>query len=291
MWKTLALMLVAMSLIPAGDTAGKLLTQNHDTSALYVAWSRFALGSLLALPFVRSDVWRLMADWRIWLRAGLLVGGITSIQTALLSAPLADVFAAFFVGPIVSYLLSILLLGERTDLKRGLLMCLGFGGVLLVVRPGFDMSAGLLWAALAGTCYGAFLTASRWVANSASHGSLLVTQLGLGTLILSPFALSDIPQLTTPIAGLTFASAAFSAGANLLLLVAYARAEAAKLAPLAYLQLFSAVFLGWLVFAQLPDAFTWIGLAFIITAGVVSALLPPLKSGAQPRSGSQQSHS
>ncbi|MBO9478462.1 DMT family transporter [Shimia sp. R11_0] len=291
MWKIFVLMFVAMSMIPAGDTAGKLLTQTHGASPLFVAWSRFALGGLLALPLMRADTLRLLTNWRIWLRALILTGGISSIQTALQTAPLADVFAAFFVGPIVSYVLSALLLGERVTLLRSLLMGVGFIGVLLVVRPGVDMSPGLLWAALAGLFYGCFLTASRWLADAGRPGSMIFTQLLISALLLTPFSLSHIPPMTLEMAGLTFASAAFSMGGNLLLLFAYARAEAAVLAPFVYLQLVSAVALGWLVFAQLPDNLTWLGLLLIIGAGIASAIAARLKTAAQSRSGPNGSRS
>ncbi len=281
MWKVFALMLVAMSMIPAGDTAGKLMTQDHGASPLFVAWSRFVIGSLVALPLVRADTLRLIADWRIWLRALLLTGGITCIQIALQSAPLADVFAAFFIGPIFSYPLSVVLLGEQVTRLRSILMAVGFCGVLLVVRPSFDMSSGLLWASAAGLCYGAFLTASRWLAPLARPGSLLFTQLFLSAVMLTPFCVTQIPALTPTLAALTTASALFSMGGNFLLLFAYARAEAAQLAPFVYLQLASAVALGWLVFGDLPNAYTWIGLSLIIGAGVLSALLSRVRTGAQ----------
>lgn len=271
-------MFLAMSLIPAGDAAGKLLTQDHAASPVFVAWSRFALGALLALPLVRTDTLRHLTDWRIWLRALLLVGGITSIQFALMRAPLADVFAAFFIGPIFSFALSALLLGERVTLPRAALMGLGFIGVLLVVRPSLGgdgpvLTTGRSFAVLAGLFYGAFLTASRWLSTAARPGNLLFTQLFLGAIALTPFGLALIPEINSEVATLTFASAAFSALGNLLLIYAYMRADASELAPYVYFQLASAVALGWLIFADFPDALTWAGLALIATAGLASARL------------------
>lgn len=271
-------MFLAMSLIPAGDAAGKLMTQDHGVSPVFVAWSRFALGALLALPLVRSDTFRHLGDWRIWLRALLLVGGITSIQCALMRAPLADVFAAFFIGPIFSFALSALLLRERITLPRATLMGLGFLGVLLVVRPsvGGDapiLSSGRSFALLAGLFYGAFLTASRWLATAARPGNLLFTQLFLGAIVLTPFSFAVMPAMTMPLAGLTFASAAASGLGNLLLIFAYKRGNASELAPYVYFQLLSAVALGYLIFSDVPDALTWAGLALIATAGLASARL------------------
>lgn len=273
MWQALIIMFIAMSMIPAGDTAGKLLSSAHEASPLYVAWSRFVIGSLIALPLVRAGTLRLMRDWRIWLRAMLLTGGITNIQFALQTAPVADVFAAFFVGPIFSYVLSVVLLKERVTPLRSVLMALGFLGVLLVVRPGFQASSGLGFALVAGLFYGAFLTASRWLSAVGRPGSLLFTQLFLSAVLMTPFCITLIPPLSGTMMTLTLASAVFSMGGNFLLLFAYARADATTLAPFVYFQLISAVILGWLVFHDLPDAVTIAGLFLIIGAGLASALL------------------
>ncbi|RBI84032.1 EamA/RhaT family transporter [Rhodosalinus halophilus] len=273
MWKAAGLMFVAMSLVPAGDTAGKLLTGSHGVSPLFVAWSRFAIGAALIGAFAPPGTLRLFGDWRIWLRGLLLAGGISAILTALRTEPVADVFAAFFVGPLFSYALSAVLAREPVTPLRTALMLAGFAGVLLVVRPGFGAGPGMGFAVLAGLCYGAYLSSSRWLAPLAPPRALLVTQLVTGGLILTPVALPLWPAITPPVAALTLASATASMLGNLLLLTAYAAAPATRLAPFVYFQLLAAVALGWAVFGELPDALTWAGLALVITAGIASARL------------------
>lgn len=273
MWQALIIMFIAMSMIPAGDTAGKLLTSEHGATPLFVAWSRFAIGTFVMLPIVQAGILRLLSDWRIWLRALLLTGGITFIQTALSTIPLADAFAAFFIGPIFSYVLSVAVLGERVTTLRSVLILLGFAGVLVVVRPGFSMQPGMVYAILGGLCYGAYLTSSRWMADIADPRSLLFTQLALSSIILTPFCWNTTPPLTIELAGLTMASALFSMGGNFLLLIAYARAPASSLAPYVYFQLLAAVALGWVVFGDLPDGVTILGLCLIVGAGIASAAL------------------
>lgn len=267
------IMFVAMSMIPAGDLCGKLLTSSGAATPGFVAWSRFAIGTLLVAPFVPRRAYPLLLDRRLWLRAALLSGGIVSIQMALRTEPLANVFAAFFVGPIVSYVLSVFLLREPATLARSLLMALGFCGVLLVVRPGFGGSSNLIWAVMAGVFYGGFLTTSRWLSHLGSPLELSLTQLSISALLTLPLGLASLPTPSAEVAALTFGSAGFSMLGNLLLLFAYARAPASRLAPLVYFQLIAAVSLGWLVFDQWPDALTWIGLAVVIGAGLTSARL------------------
>lgn len=165
--KAVLIMFIAMSMIPAGDTEAKLLTSNHSAQPVFVAWSRFAIGTVAIAPFIPGMTWKLFADWRIWMRALILPAGITSIQYALKSEPIADVFAAFFIGPIFSYVLSVVFLRERVTWLRTALMLVGFMGVLLVVRPGFGNSSGLFFAVIAGLCFGMYLTTSRWLSTLA----------------------------------------------------------------------------------------------------------------------------
>ncbi len=273
MFQAVIIMFIAMSMIPAGDLCGKLLTSSGLATPGFVAWSRFAIGAALILPFAPKGCLRLLKDWRIWLRASLITGGILSIQTALQTEAIADVFAAFFIGPVISYVLSVFLLRESTTPLRALLMGAGFCGVLLVVRPGFGGSANLLYAVLAGCFYGCFLTASRWLAHLGKPVELSFTQLLLSALFLLPLGLANPPEASASTAALTVGSAAFSMLGNLLLLYAYSRTEASRLAPTVYFQLIAAVLLGWTVLDQLPDLLTWAGLFVVISAGIASASL------------------
>jgi drug/metabolite transporter (DMT)-like permease len=145
--------------------------------------------------------------------------------------------------------------------------------VLFVVRPGFGVTTGTLYAVAAGCCYGGFLTCNRWLGGIAPPRALLMSQLVIGALVLTPFGLPVIPAMTTPIAALTFASAALSMAGNLLLIFAYRRATASRLAPFIYFQLVSATTLGFIVFGTAPDNFTLTGLALLISSGVVSISL------------------
>ncbi len=271
MQRAVLIMFVAMSLIPSGDTAGKLMTSTMGVVPVFVAWSRFALGALLVFPFLPKNSMMLLRNWRVWVRATLLAGGITSIQMALQTTDIATVFAAFFVGPMFSYVLATVFLREPVTVMRSLLVVLGFAGVLLVVRPGMGGDLGVLWAVLAGLFYGGFLTMSRWLGQIAPPMALIFTQLLIAGIITLPFGILHLPAMTAPIAALTLISAACSMLGNLLLLYAYRLAPATKLAPLVYFQLIAATLLGWSVFGNLPDSFTWAGLVLIIGAGLVSA--------------------
>lgn len=193
----LGLVALATTAIVCGDTAGKLLT-GAGVQPLFVAWSRFALAALLLfwmLGLRPTGLGRLL-DWRLILRAALIVGAIASILTALRTEPIANVFGAFFIGPIVAYVLSALLLGERVSWARTVMLALGFAGVLLVVRPGGEMGTGMIFAVLAGTLYGSYLAATRWLTAFYPPPFLLGSQLLIGAVLLLPAGLACIPAST-----------------------------------------------------------------------------------------------
>jgi drug/metabolite transporter (DMT)-like permease len=263
-------MIVAMSLIPLGDAAGKLLVSGHGVSPLFVGWSRFALGALLVAPFVRRWDARALADPRTIFRGLLIVGGIVSILTALRTEPLGNVFGAFFVGPILSFVLSALLLKERVRVAQAVLLAVGFAGVLLVVKPGFGMTPGLGFAVLAGCFYGSFLVASKWLAEAYSPRMLLLSQLFTGAVALAPFGLTHVPDVDGTVAFLVLVSAAASAAGNLLLILSYKLAPATRMAPFVYFQLIAATALGFAVFGDVPDALTWAGLGLLVLSGFAS---------------------
>ncbi len=275
MARAILIMLVAMSLIPMGDSAGKLLVARHGFHPFFLAWSRFALGALILVPFLTKGQFtpRLMLDWRVWLRGGLIVGGISSILTALQTEPLPNVFGAFFVGPILSFVLSAVLLREPVTKAQAAFLLLGFCGVLLVVKPGFGMTAGLGFAVLAGLFYGSFLTASRWLNSVAPARGLLMSQLLVGAIVLAPPGLPHMPEFTPALTGLTLFSALASMAGNFLLVMAFGLAPASRLAPFVYFQLVAATVLGWAVFGDLPDALAVAGLAVLVVSGFGSALI------------------
>ena len=275
MLRIFAMVFTAMTCIVLGDTAGKMLTE-QGVAPFFVAWTRFALAALVLLPFsgLRLAELGALVDWRLWLRAALISGGIASILNALRTEAIADVFGAFFIGPIVAYLLSALLLKEPMSWARSSLIALGFVGVLLVVKPGFGGSPGLLFAVLAGVFYGAFLTANRWLAPQFRPRLLLISQLLIGAVLLAPIGLTQTLPLPSPsVVALITASALFSAAGNFILVVMSRTTPARVISPLVYTQLIAATVAGYVFFADLPDPIALVGLGIILFSGLASLRL------------------
>lgn len=270
----IAIILVGMSLIPLGDTAGKLLMQ-QGASPVFVTWSRALIGALCLLPFsgLKIEELPLFFNWRIILRALLFVAAINAIMISVRTEPLANVFGAFFIGPIISYFLAAFLLKEKITKLRSLLLFVGFCGSLMVIKPGFGMTLGIAFAALAGFFYGCMLVANRWLSGSFRPRFILISTLLIATVVQAPFSLDSIPTINTNIALLVLLSALASAIGNLLIIQANRNLPASIVAPFVYTQLIAATFLGYLVFNTLPDTVSLFGLLILLFSGFASYFL------------------
>lgn len=270
--RLVGIVFAAVSFVVLGDTAGKMLAM-EGVHPFVIAWARFALAAVVFFPFsgvTREEIEHFL-DWRVLLRAGLITAGISSILTALKTEPIANVFGAFFIGPMVLYILAIVFLREKPSLFRGLSLGLGFVGVLLVVKPGFGMNAGIGFALLAGVFYGSYLAVTKLISGKYRPRFLLFSQLAIGSVLLAPIGLSqELPQLDFALGVLFLLSAAGSAIGNYLLVIANRRGEAGLIAPLVYLQLISATIFGVLVFGDWPDSLSMIGLGIIVFSGLAA---------------------
>ncbi len=269
-----AMLLLAMTLIPLGDTAGKLAMQ-QGVAPIYVAWARFFLGALCLLPFCGlqlSDV-RYFLDWRLLIRAAFFIVAVSSILTAVKTESIANAFGAFFIGPILSYFIAAIFLKESITIIRSILLFVGFGGALLVIKPSFNMSTGMSYAVLAGVFYGFYLVTNRWLAGTFRPRLILISTLIIGSLVLAPFGITQIPDLNLKLSLLILVSSLCSAIGNLLIIEASHKLPASVIAPFIYTQLVAAVFFSIVVFNTWPDRLSIFGLITLILAGISSFLI------------------
>lgn len=271
---TLAALIMGIGIagIPLGDTAGKLMFLYTSVDPVFIAWSRYGLGMILVwLVFAgRGFNFSVFKDWRLWLRSGFVTAAVVSILNSIQTEPLANAFAAFFIGPIFAYFGAALLLKEKITWLRTVTLIIAFLGVLIVVRPGISMSFGLVYALMGGMFYAAFLVSTRWLSNTASPRLLLFSNLVMGTVFLTPWGVSSLPQIDFEMSGLILWSAAASAVGNMAIVLSSSLVDGSRIAPLIYMQLIYATLFGIIFFADYPDAWTWVGLAILVSAGFAS---------------------
>lgn len=270
------LMICAALLIPLGDAIAKFAHQSFDVPITFMAWSRFALGAALLAPFALRRGVRVgeLVKTPVILRGITIAATVWFILQAVSREPIANVYGAFFIAPILSFGLAVLFLKERPSVLRVLLVCLGFIGVLLVVKPGPGLSIGLMFALLSGVFYALYLTANRWLAGKHRAMSMLWAQLIVGGVLMAPFGMGTGEAVwSIPLLICVILSATSSAAANLMILEAYRVVEATRLAPLVYVQLLGATSYGIVFFNTTPDALALAGLGLLLASGFAALAL------------------
>lgn len=267
----MALMAAAMLSFPLVDGLAKYLT--GSASPFFIAWARYAVASLVVLPFA---VWRnglhIFPRERLGshlLRTGFLVLAMTLFYLSMVRVPLAATFSAYFVGPIVAAGLSVLLLGEQMTRRKALSLAFGFTGSLVILQPGGAMDPGVLFAFGAGVAYAFYLVATRHAATHSDPVKTLMFQCVVGTLLMTPQAALTFSLPTADEAPLFLALGLGSAACHMLVILAFRRADATTLAPLVYLELIGGALIGYLAFGEVPRGTTVVGAAFIVAGGLV----------------------
>ncbi len=270
----MVLMVLAMSLIPVMDGIAKMLSAHHTT--VEIVWARYFFHCVLLLPVV---LWRYgLAGLRPkrpllqFVRGGTLVVATVCFFAAIADLALADALAIVFIYPFVVTALSPVLLGDGVGVWRWSAVLVGFLGALIIIRPGFQaLSPAMMLALAAGTCYAVYVLITRKMAGAERP---LVTLLMTGVVgtIAASIALPFYWSTPTPMHFAMMVSlGVIAAAGHYLIIVAHEWASAPQLAPYSYVEIVSATIVGYLLFRDIPEPLTWLGIAIIVASGIVIA--------------------
>jgi drug/metabolite transporter (DMT)-like permease len=236
--------------------------------------------SLFSLPLVALLLWRSGCSLRprrpyLMLLRGLLGGGaMLGNFFALQRAKLADITVIGRTQPLLVAALAPLLLRERVPRLALLSLGVGFGGALLVVKPGPDLLSVNLPAlvALGATLLSALahLIIRRLNATDAPlvivfYFTLIIGAAG-GLLSVPVFVVPDARQLAVLVA-----LAHFAALGQLLMTTAYGRETAPVVAAASYSSIAFTLVLGLIFWSELPDGLALAGAGIVVAAGLVLA--------------------
>ncbi|MFU1476938.1 DMT family transporter [Roseovarius sp. C7] len=198
-----------------------------------------------------------------------------SFVTALSMADLSLVSAILQANPLAVTLAAALFMGETVGWRRYSAIAVGFIGVLMIIRPGFEgFNFASLWALAA-----VFALALRDLATRRAPPSVTSMQIssyafatialsGLGLLIvgghpLLPAAFPLWPLLGALVAGCTGYYAVVAANRV---------GDVSFISPFRYSRLLVALAIGVTVFGERPDFWTLLGSAIIIASGLYTIL-------------------
>lgn len=267
-------MALSMFIFAAVDTQGKYLTESLHP--FQVVWARqLGLGVAALALIARHGLAVMRTDQpKLQLARGVLGGASAACFIAGVSiVPLATAMTVTFVAPFLVTVLAALILREAVGLRRWIAVGVGFLGTLVVIRPGL----GQVEPAVLLVLFAAFLFSLRQIASRALSSSdrtiTTVAYTGLTSLALLSLSLPFVWQ--TPSGLQTWAMlagiAVLAGVGEILLIRALEIGLAVVVAPMQYTILVWGTVYGWLIWGHIPDFWTWVGAAIIISTGVYIA--------------------
>jgi drug/metabolite transporter (DMT)-like permease len=267
----IALMCGAVSTFSCLDTTAKYLGRHIDI--MQIVWARYTFAMLLAFLFVnpvsRPAMLRTGRPMLQVVRAAILLGSTMLNFFALKYLRLDQVLAISFATPFAVAALSGPVLGEWVGPRRWAAIGVGFVGVLVVTRPGFGIvHPAALLAFMAMLCYAAYFLTTRILARTDSNETTLFYSNLVGAVLMLPV----VPFFWTPLMARQWVLLVLAGGlasfGHYMLIVAHRHAPASLLSSFVYSQLVGVVILGYIVFGDVPDAYTLAGAAIVISSGL-----------------------
>lgn len=270
----LGIMFICLSGLTSPTMNGFAKALDVHYTSLQVSWAR-AFGHIVFMlgAFVPKFGLRMLRTRRLGMqltRSAMLFASNISFFFAIGFIPIAKAASISMTGPLIVASLAWPMLGERTTPGRIVAVCIGFVGVLIIIRPG---TAVFHWAALL-VIFSALMNAiyqmlTRRVADteSAETSAIYSSVVGaFGMLVVLPFVWKN-PATWADLA-MFCAMGVLGAMSHYFVALALRHAPANIVTPFQYVQMLGSVLVGFVLFGDLPDAMTWLGAAVVIASGL-----------------------
>ncbi|MEO6298055.1 MAG: DMT family transporter [Paracoccaceae bacterium] len=276
----LLLMLAFCVTAPLLDAFSKLATTAIPVGQITAARFVFQLICMLPIILVMRLDWRARrADFALLaVRAICLMLSTYCFVASVQYMPIADSIAIVFVMPFILMFLGKVIFGNPIGRTRIYASVVGFAGAMLVIQPSLS-HYGLvaLFPLGCALSFSFYEMATQAMSNRVHPVTMQVHTSIAGCLIILPLlwlfdgsGIAELDPVTPDTLNLLwlFGVGFWAAVSHLCMTVAMKYAPASTLAPLHYLELPMAVFLGYAIWGTFPNALTWCGIALIVGSGL-----------------------
>ncbi|MBZ9896584.1 MULTISPECIES: DMT family transporter [unclassified Mesorhizobium] len=266
-------MVVAMAGFTLNDAITKYSSQSMNMAQVMLIRGAFASLFVGLLAWQRGALVRprSMLQPLVALRVLAEAGATVTFLVALAHLPIASVSAVLQALPLAVTMGAALVFGEAVGWRRWLAIAVGFAGVLVVVRPGFEGFSMFSLVALASVACCAVRDLATKRIPQAIPTLLVSTATALAMTVVGALLLSPMGGWT-PMTGKATALLALAAVLVLIgyqfIIMAMRSGEISFIAPFRYTALLWSIVLGLLVFGDVPDMTMIIGASTIVGSGL-----------------------
>ena len=278
------------------DISVKLFSSEMPLNQLMFFRAIFAISILLfvILPFYGGFKYLNTNNPTFHIFRGLaVVGANTFFFISIAELSLAEATAIFFIAPVLITIFAVLFLREKVGVRRSLACLIGFLGMLFIIKPGtisfdpislFPLIAALFYTALhiitrkygsqeKPITMGFYIQVCFLVTSLMFAGGFYIADLDVGQSNALTFLTGSWVSVTTFDLLHIFVGIAFPISiGGILVSYAYKNHEASFLAPFEYGALVIAVVSTYLIWNEIPDRLSLIGIILIMLSGIFVSL-------------------
>ncbi len=267
-----AIFLIIISII-FGTLMGTFIKlAQEELNVITTGFLRFLFGFLIITPYILKTKFEVFSTKNLKihiLRSALNLPAMLLGFAALAMLPLEKMTAIHFIVPIIVTILAVIFLKEKIYLYRSIALVIGFLGMLIILRPGIiDISIGIYMALISSLIWSVVIILTKKVSKDDSAITILSHQYVYMVLFSFPLVIFfwDQPSLKTII----FILCAAISGTILHIALnhAYKLVDVTMTQPYSFLGLVVSSIIGYFVFSDKPDFYTWLG-ASVIFCGVL----------------------
>ena len=267
-----AIFLIIISII-FGTLMGTFIKlAQEELNVFTTGFLRFFFGYLIITPYILKTKFEVFSTKNLKihiLRSALNLPAMLLGFAALAMLPLEKMTAIHFIVPIIVTILAVIFLKEKIYLYRSIALVMGFLGMLIILRPGIiDISIGIYMALISSLIWSVVIILTKKVSKDDSAITILSHQYVYMSLFSFPLFIYfwDQPSLKTII----FILCAAMSGTILHIALnhAYKLVDVTMTQPYSFLGLVVSSIIGYFVFSDKPDFYTWLG-ASVIFCGVL----------------------
>lgn len=230
------------------------------------------LGCILVLKEKDSFQWKKGSGKYLILRSLFGTLGILCNFYAIDHLALADASMLNKMSPFFVVIFSFLFLKEKVTAAQILLVVGAFGGSLFVVKPtvsNLDLVPSLI-GLLGGLGAGAAYTMVRKLGTIGVKGPFIVFFFSTFSCVITlPWLIFDYHSMTMAQVAILLLAGLCAAGGQFAITAAYCYAPASEISIYDYTKVIFSMILGFVMFQQIPDFYSWIGYLVICLMAVL----------------------
>jgi len=274
--KNLYIPLIILSVFFSAAMSVLIKLAQQDTNVFTAAFLRFFFGVMVLSPiFIKTklNVFKTSHLKVHFLRVLINYPSMLLFFYGINFVTIEKANSLTFIVPFIATILAVIFLKEKIYVYRIFALVLGFIGMLIIIRPGMiEVSYGVYMILISSFLWAVMIIITKILSKDDSAITILSYQYLLMFIISFVFALFNWQTPSQETVLYLFLAGLSGTIFHLTLYQAYKLVDVSLVQPYSFLVLVFASILGYFVFDEVPDVYTWIGTSIIFVGIIIISI-------------------